>query len=344
MGRPARSKQHRRREKNGQGEGAALTDSRGRSLQLAASIGKEAVAMDDGPRRESQRERDLILKLSERERDLILAVEKNKGNFWRCKDMVLSWILNSVHSDIAESVIYAKTVAEVWNDLKERFSQGNDSRIYQILLEIVKYKQGQESVSGYYTKLKALWDELASYNNPITCSRGGLKSVAEREENERVMQFSIGLNESYATVPESILMMNPLPDTRKAHALVLQQERNVDVASKRETNSGHLAKKAAHSQQTTQASPTTRSFITQENRTSKKTLKCTSATEPTRGSNPEGAIFTTEEYNQLMALLRKQNGNDQAFVNAIGAEEKAAMDPTPTPPNPPRRKKFIFKN
>jgi hypothetical protein len=45
----------------------------------------------------------------------------------RCNDMVLSRILNSIHPDIAGSVIYVETVAGVWNDLKEIFSQRNGS-------------------------------------------------------------------------------------------------------------------------------------------------------------------------------------------------------------------------
>ncbi|KAM1114116.1 hypothetical protein TB1_046048 [Malus domestica] len=88
----------------------------------------------------------------------------------RCNDMVLAWILNSVHSDIASSIVHNSSVAEAWNDLKERFSQGNDSRIYQIKREIIEHRQGQQSISNYYTKLKALWDELSSYSKEATCT------------------------------------------------------------------------------------------------------------------------------------------------------------------------------
>ena len=41
----------------------------------------------------------------------------------QCNDMVLSWILNSIHPDIASSVIYAETASEVWADLQERLSR-----------------------------------------------------------------------------------------------------------------------------------------------------------------------------------------------------------------------------
>ncbi|KAK0590163.1 hypothetical protein LWI29_023378 [Acer saccharum] len=51
-----------------------------------------------------------------------------KFPIWECcNHMIFSWILNSIHSDIAGSVIYAESAIDVWNDLHDRFSQGNDS-------------------------------------------------------------------------------------------------------------------------------------------------------------------------------------------------------------------------
>ena len=56
----------------------------------------------------------------------------------RCNAMVTLWIINSVHLDIASSIIYTESADAVWNDLKDRFSQSSDSRIYQIQQEIVE--------------------------------------------------------------------------------------------------------------------------------------------------------------------------------------------------------------
>ncbi|KAI5332620.1 hypothetical protein L3X38_022749 [Prunus dulcis] len=277
-----------------------------------------------------------------------------KHSIWqRCNDMVLSWILNSVHPDIAGSVIYAETAAEVWNDLKERFSQGNDSRIYQIQQEIVEHRQGQQSVSAYYTKTKALWDELSSYHHTLSCTRGGLKEVAARQEKERVMQFLMGLNETYAAVRGQILMMQPLPDTRKVHALILQQERQVEVAARRDSNTSHHAMKVAQPSRSPAAqgnlTPLKCSYCDQErhsvdrcyflhgfpvghklhgknvkppnrrksvaHNTQASSMESTQASTTTPNEKP---IFTTEEYTQLMALLRKENGNTPSFANATG--------------------------
>jgi len=34
------------------------------------------------------------------------------------------------HPDLASGVIYAKTTTKVWNDLKERFSKGSESKTF----------------------------------------------------------------------------------------------------------------------------------------------------------------------------------------------------------------------
>ncbi|KAL6312208.1 hypothetical protein AAG906_025550 [Vitis piasezkii] len=50
----------------------------------------------------------------------------------RCNDMVHSWIVNTLNPEIADSVIYYSTAHEVWEDLRERFSQSNAPRIFEI--------------------------------------------------------------------------------------------------------------------------------------------------------------------------------------------------------------------
>lgn len=81
----------------------------------------------------------------------------------RCNDMILSWILNSITPDLADSVIYSTTAQKVWEDLQDRFSQSNAPRIFQIEKDIACLSQAQMTVVGYYTKLKGLWDELGYY-------------------------------------------------------------------------------------------------------------------------------------------------------------------------------------
>ncbi|XP_062018138.1 uncharacterized protein LOC133734522 [Rosa rugosa] len=155
----------------------------------------------------------------------------------RCNDMVLSWILNSLEPDLADSVLSCTTPHAIWEDLRERFALGNAPRIFQVQRDIYKIEQGQLSIAAYYTKLKALWDELASYNTVENCTCGA------QNDRTKLMQFLMGLNESYAGTRGQILLMNPLPSVRQAYASVTQEEkqRELGVAALAPSNAAAMA-------------------------------------------------------------------------------------------------------
>jgi hypothetical protein len=55
---------------------------------------------------------------------------------WSCyNDMVHSWIINTLDLEISNSVIYYVTAHKIWEDLRERFSQSNAPRIFEIQRE-----------------------------------------------------------------------------------------------------------------------------------------------------------------------------------------------------------------
>ncbi|KAI5352641.1 hypothetical protein L3X38_005532 [Prunus dulcis] len=111
------------------------------------------------------------------------------------------------------------TTCEIWEDLRERFSQSNAPRIFQLQRETSHLTQDQLSVTAYYTKLKGLWDELASYTDSSTCT------CAAHGDCNKLMQFLIGLNEYYSAVHGQILLMNPLLSVRQAYAFISQEEK-----------------------------------------------------------------------------------------------------------------------
>lgn len=124
------------------------------------------------------------------------------ATWFLCNDMVHSWIINTLSPEISDSVIYYSTAHEVWEDLRERFSQSNAPRIFEIQRDIASFRQEQLSVSAYYTKLKGLWYELASYSDTLQ---------GAQQDQQKLMQFLMGLNDSYSAVRGQILPMNPLP-------------------------------------------------------------------------------------------------------------------------------------
>ncbi|KAL5824690.1 hypothetical protein ACOSQ3_020753 [Xanthoceras sorbifolium] len=99
---------------------------------------------------------------------------ENYAAWSRCNDMVHSWIINTLSPKISNSVIYYTTANEVWEDLRERFSQSN---------------------------------------------------APPQHDQQKLMQFLMGLNDSYSGVRGQILLMNPLPLVRQAYSSVSQEEK-----------------------------------------------------------------------------------------------------------------------
>ncbi|XP_019255029.1 PREDICTED: uncharacterized protein LOC109233601 [Nicotiana attenuata] len=82
----------------------------------------------------------------------------------RCDDMVTSWILNSISKDLADSLQYVNDAQELWKELEDRYDQTNEAKLYQLQREINELSQGTLDITGYYTKMKKLWEELNTLN------------------------------------------------------------------------------------------------------------------------------------------------------------------------------------
>ncbi|KAJ0046741.1 hypothetical protein Pint_03784 [Pistacia integerrima] len=157
----------------------------------------------------------------------------------RCNTMVISWLNHSLSPSITSSVLWIDKAYEVWEDLRERFSQGDICRISDLQEEIYTFKQEDRNVTDYFTELKILWDELlnlrpipcCSCTNPCSC--GALTKVKTYQNNDYVIRFLKGLGDQFTTVRSQIMLMEPLPSINKVFSLVVQQERQmVSGASK----------------------------------------------------------------------------------------------------------------
>ncbi|XP_070055240.1 uncharacterized protein [Nicotiana tomentosiformis] len=136
---------------------------------------------------------------------------------WSCvNDMVISWILNALSKDIADSVIYSKTAKELWDSLEQRFGRSNGAKLYHL----------QKELSG-----------LAQKNRKAKLT----KSL----EDQRLIQFLMGLNDIYAQARGNILMINPLPSMDVACSLLLQDKNQREVYANAHFNSQSISFMAA---------------------------------------------------------------------------------------------------
>ncbi|GJX56831.1 hypothetical protein Tco_0286728 [Tanacetum coccineum] len=122
----------------------------------------------------------------------------------RCDAMIKGWLTTAMEEEIQNSVKYAKTSAEIWNDLKER--------------------------------LLVLWDEMESILPTPRCTCDGCEcglgeKLTELKGKERTYEFLMGLDDQFSVIKTQILAMKPTPDLSAAYHLVAEDEQQRTIAS-----------------------------------------------------------------------------------------------------------------
>ncbi|RDX63718.1 hypothetical protein CR513_57818, partial [Mucuna pruriens] len=139
----------------------------------------------------------------------------------RCNTLVLSWIINSLDPTIAQSVLWTESALEVWNDLRDKYYQGDVFRICELQEEIYSLKQGDLSIAQYFTHMKALWQELRnlrpipSCTCQVSCNCELGPTIKLHIEDDYVITFLKGLNDKYFVARSQIMLMEPLPNINK---------------------------------------------------------------------------------------------------------------------------------
>lgn len=151
------------------------------------------------------------------------------AHWMRCNAMVKGWLKSGMDKETRTSVRYASTAQEMWKDLSERFTKGSAPRAYELKRAIALLKQEKLSVSAYYTKLKALWDEIHSISPLPICSCGQCvcelqKNLVKMREREHLYEFLMGLDDTFNTVKTQILSMAPTFTLGYAYHLVAEDE------------------------------------------------------------------------------------------------------------------------
>ncbi|KAD3642199.1 hypothetical protein E3N88_31423 [Mikania micrantha] len=154
----------------------------------------------------------------------------------RCDAMVKGWLTTAMERDICNSVKYAKTSAEIWKDLLERFGKESSPKAYELKQLLTTTRQDGATVSAYYTKLRSLWDEMEYVLPTPRCSCKGCncgigKKLVELKEKERMYTFLMGLDEDYVVIRTQILATQPTPNLGTVYHLVAEDERQRSITS-----------------------------------------------------------------------------------------------------------------
>ncbi|RVW88922.1 hypothetical protein CK203_045069 [Vitis vinifera] len=117
-------------------------------------------------------------------------------DWWTINSMLVSWVFNTIEPTLRSTISYMENVKELWEEIKQRLSIANGLRVQQLKSDLVNCKQ-----------------------------KGQGKVLEKKQEEERVHQFLMGLDEDgYGTVRSNILSTEPLPNLNRVYAMIVQQE------------------------------------------------------------------------------------------------------------------------
>ncbi|XP_031263274.1 uncharacterized protein LOC116121458 [Pistacia vera] len=148
----------------------------------------------------------------------------------------MAWLINSMEEEIGRLYLFLPIAKDIWEIAKETYSDmGNSAQISEIKSRLRETKQGNMSVTQYYSLLAKLWQELdLFYEANWSCSQDNLK-YTKMLEKERVFEFLAGLNKELDEVRGRVLGKESLPSIREVFAEVRREE------SRRKVMMGDLA-------------------------------------------------------------------------------------------------------
>ena len=73
------------------------------------------------------------------------------------------------------------------------------------------------SLATYFTRVKALWDELDDLCPLTICKCNPTTNFFKIQQDQRLMQFLMKLREEYRQTRSNIIMMHPLPNITQAY-------------------------------------------------------------------------------------------------------------------------------
>lgn len=117
--------------------------------------------------------------------------------------------------ELAQDFSYSEIAFDLWSELNDKFDVPNEPPLFQLKKKIANCTQGQDNIITYYNKITKLWSEYDAWR------RKTIFVHFRANEDERILELLMGLNDSFVNIRGQILLMNPLPSMNKAYPLLI---------------------------------------------------------------------------------------------------------------------------
>ncbi|XP_074318837.1 uncharacterized protein LOC141655668 [Silene latifolia] len=158
------------------------------------------------------------------------ATDDSYQNWESTNALVTLWIFNTIATSVRQQISLRPEAKQVWEDIKNRFCQTNETRVYQLQAELLACRQGPtESLMDYYGRMATIWDAIIEHDplpkcscNPCSCD--WLNLITSRREKRRVRDFLMGLDSRFSNARSQIIGITPLPQLDVVYNRLLQDE------------------------------------------------------------------------------------------------------------------------
>ncbi|CAN1819859.1 hypothetical protein LINPERHAP1_LOCUS28873 [Linum perenne] len=149
-----------------------------------------------------------------------------KYQVWNENDnLVRSWLINSMNSNIGENFLLHQTAQEIWEDARDTYSTtDNSSALFEVETQLYNLKQGEMDASEYFNTLGRYWLHLDMYEAQPWDTAKDAKLFKRFIEKKRTLQFLLGLNQSLDDAKSRIMGTKPFPSLKEAFAEVRREE------------------------------------------------------------------------------------------------------------------------
>ncbi|GJR94953.1 ribonuclease H-like domain-containing protein [Tanacetum coccineum] len=149
---------------------------------------------------------------------MLLALEgKNKIGF-------IDGSCKRSNTDEVLGQIFSKRAKHVWEELKETYDKVDGSIMFGLHNQINTLKQNGSYIADCYHKLNSLWKQYDAMIELPKCVCNASKGFKKHNQLLKLMQFLMGLDDSYMQIRSSILSRETLPDVRSAYATISSEE------------------------------------------------------------------------------------------------------------------------
>ncbi|KAI5404665.1 hypothetical protein KIW84_051720 [Lathyrus oleraceus] len=93
-----------------------------------------------------------------------------------------------------KSVLYIEHMVAIWNDLKERYLQGDKVRVAALYQDILNFKQRELKVSDFFTEICDMWEELEQFKPMPQCTCHIARTCVVTREKDTIKQEEVDVD------------------------------------------------------------------------------------------------------------------------------------------------------